>query len=226
MTENQSVNQQENQENKLSDKEINFRTLEAKYKRELEQQRLAVEQERQARLELENQMKKIHSSFEEDEDSDEPYVDHKKLDKKLSKFEKKLEERFDKKVDERAKALLDKKEEEDWLKSNKDFIEVMNEDNLTKFLNRAPGMAESIKRMPDGFEKQKLVYNAIKSMGIDKPEQKQSSIQEKIDANRRNPYYQPSGVASAPYSSAGDFSPSGQKNAYNKMKELQAKLRM
>ena len=73
---------------------------------------------------------------------------------------------------------------------------------------------------------QKLVYENIKALGVDKPEQKQNSVQEKIDANKRSPYYQPSGVGSAPYASAGDFSDSGQKNAYAKMQELKKRLRI
>lgn len=225
MTENQMMNQEQSQENRANDKEMNFRALEAKYKRELEQERMAREQERQARIELENRMRTPQVSDDEDDSSDEPYVDHKKLNKKLSSFEKKLEEKFEKKVDERARLMLDQKDEENWLKSNSDFNEVLNEDNLMKFVNKAPAMAESIKRMPDGFEKQKLVYNAIKSMGIDKPDSKQPSMQDKINANQRSPYYQPSGVGASPYAAAGDFSPTGQKNAYNKMKELQNKLR-
>jgi hypothetical protein len=79
--------------------------------------------------------------------------------------------------------------------------------------------------MPDTFERQKLVYKNIKAFGLDRPEAKQPSIQEKIDSNKRSPYYQPSGVGSAPYASAGDFSASGQKQAYDKMKELQNRLR-
>ena len=50
--------------------------------------------------------------------------------------------------------------------------------------------------------------------------------QEKIDANRKSPYYQPSGVGAAPYASAGDFSDSGQKSAYAKMQELKSRLRI
>ena len=54
MTENQAqVNQ--NIDSKASDKELNFRALEAKYKRELEQ-------ERNARLEAERLAQEIHNS--------------------------------------------------------------------------------------------------------------------------------------------------------------------
>ena len=78
--------------------------------------------------------------------------------------------------------------------------------------------------MPEGFERQKLVYENIKALGIDQPEQKGPSIQDKVDANRRGPSYQPTGVGSAPFSSQGDFSAAGMKNAYAKMQELKNRL--
>lgn len=217
MTENQVAVQ----ENKPSDKEINFRKVEEKHRRERE--------EMQARLDdMERKVQETRKPYKEDDDveDDEPYVGHKKLEKKLNSFEKRMEEKIDKRAEEKAFHLLQRKDEEDWLKHNNDFEEVLREDNLAKFVQKAPAMADSIKRMPDGFEKQKLVYNAIKSMGIDKPETKQPSIQDKIDSNRRSPFYQPSGVGTAPYASAGDFSQSGQKNAYNKMQELKNRLRI
>ncbi len=112
-----------------------------------------------------------------------------------------------------------------WLESNPDFYETLQQ-HAEKLPQRAPKLAESILRMPDSFERQQLVYNNIKALGLDKPQPKESSIQEKIDANRRAPYYQPTGVGSAPYASAGDFSSSGQKNAYDKMQELKNRLRL
>jgi len=222
MTENQVANQQQVPETKTNDKELNFRAMEAKHRRE-------IENERQARIELEKRLQDIESRkpVEEDDDQDEPYVGNKKLDKKFSSFEKRMEEKIDKKADEKARQMLERKEESDWTETHNDFEKVMSEDNLIKLVNKAPKLAESIKRMPDGFEKQKLVYNTIKSMEIDKPELKQSSIQDKIDANRRSPYYQPSGVGAAPYNGgSGDFSAQGKKQAYDKMQELKNRLRM
>ncbi len=218
MTENQVAVQ----ENKPSDKEINFRKIEEKHRRELSDMQARLEEtERRA-----NEALSRNRDDDEDKDDDEPYVGHKRLEKKLSNFERKMEEKIDRKAEEKARMLIGQKEEEDWIKNNSDFSDVLREENLVKLVNKAPGLAESIKRMPDGIEKQKLVYNTIKSMGLDKPEQKQQSIQEKVDANRRSPYYQPSGVGAAPYNSVGDFSDSGQKNAYNKMKELQKRMRI
>ena len=221
MTENQVQNQAQQTENKPSDKEINFRKIEEKHRRE-------IDQERQARMELEKQVNELKSKKVEvdDYDDNEPYVDHKRLEKKLSSFERKMEEKIEKKAEEKARMMMQSKDESDWQENNKDFDNVMTEDNLMKLVNKAPKLAESIRRMPDGFEKQKLVYNTIKTMGIDKPEEKKSTIQDKIDANRRSPYYQPSGVGAAPYAGSSDFSASGQKNAYDKMQELKNRLRL
>lgn len=211
---------QQQVENKPSDKELNFRALEAKFQKQLEQERAArLEAERVAREALERR-----SQQAEEEDDSEPYVDHKKLDKKLSSFERRLEEKIDKKAEEKARILLEQESRESWLKNNPDFYQVLQ--NAEKLALKDPELAESILRMPDNFERQKLVYRNIKLAGLDRPEQKQPSIQEKIEANRKSPYYQPSGVGAAPYAQAGDFSASGQKNAYAKMQELKSRLRL
>jgi hypothetical protein len=121
-------------------------------------------------------------------------------------------------------AAKEELKQEMWLENNPDFYEVLG--NAEKFAQRSPKLAETILRMPEGFERQKLVYQNIKELGLHKPETKAPSIQDKIDANKRSPYYQPSGVGTAPYASAGDFSAVGQKNAYDKMQELKSRLRM
>lgn len=218
MSEQTQTSQQ--QEIKQSDKELNFRALEAKYQKQLDQ-------ERSARLEAERQIQEILSKknqvIEEDEDS-EPYVDYEKLEKKLNNFEKKLDDKIDKKSEEKARLLLEKDKREAWIRNNPDFYEVLQ--HAEKFAQKDPDLAESILEMPDTFERQKLVYKNIKAFGLHKPDPKQPSIQEKIEANKRSPYYQPSGVGTAPYMSSGDFSPAGQKQAYQKMQELKAKYGM
>jgi len=219
-TPNQDLNQAQTQE-KVSDKEINFRALEAKYQRQLEH-------ERNGRLEAERiaqeATQRKQQTVDDDEDDSEPYVDHKKLNKKLNKFGQNTQSEIHKAMDIAKQAAKDELKQEMWLENNPDFYDVLQ--HADKFAQRAPKLAETILRMPEGFERQKLVYQNIKELGVDKPAVKEPSIQDKIDANRRNPYYQPSGVGTAPYASAGDFSESGQKNAYAKMKELQKRLRI
>src|SRR6185369_3211739 len=211
---------QQNNENKPNDKELNFRALEAKYQRQLDEERQLREL---AEKKAQEALTVKQPSHEEDDDS-EPYVDHKKLNRTLSSFERRMEEKIDKKAEEKARVLLANEKKETWVRNNPDFYDVLQ--HAEKFAQHDPELAETILQMPEGFERQKLVYKNIKALGLHKPPVKEPSIQEKIDANRRSPYYQPSGVSNAPYSTSGDFSPAGQKNAYQKMQELKNRLRI
>lgn len=199
----------------MSDKEINFRALQSKYDKQLAE-------ERQARLELENRLKQIQQV--DDDDVDEPYVDHKKLEKKLARFGEKAMQQTQSEIKNAVQSALYEERKQNWLKNNNDFYEVMQ--HAQRFAEKDPELAETILEMPDTFERQKLVYKNIKSMGLHKPEEKKQSIQDKIDANKKSPYYMPSGVGSAPYATQGDFSPSGQKQAYEKLQELKRNLRI
>ncbi len=203
-------------EPKQNDKELNFRHMEKKW-----------QQEREAREQLEKELQNLRSKpqQQDDDDDSEPYVDHKKLNKTLSKFGQNTQSEIQKAMEIAKQNAKSEVRQEMWLESNPDFYEVLQQ-HAEKLPTRAPKLAESILKMPDSFERQQLVYNNIKALGLDKPQAKESSIQEKIDANKRSPFYQPTGVGSAPYAAAGDFSDSGQKNAYNKMQELKNRLRL
>ncbi len=210
------------QEQKPNDKEYNFRQLEAKYQRELAQERAKREEAERMTHEIRSQRVQLQ---EEESDDNDPYVDHKKFERKMTAFEKRMEEKIDKKAEEKARSLIDNQKKDMWMRNNPDFFDVLQ--YAERFAQSNPGLAETILEMPEGFERQKLVYSNIKALGLDKPEQKQPSVQDKIDANRKSPYYQPSGIGAAPYNAgSGDFSPSGQKNAYAKMQELKAKMRV
>lgn len=211
-------NQAQTQDNKQNDKELNFRALEAKYQRQLEQ--VNSEKER-----LSQELAQKNNQTQNDDDDDEPYVNKKNLNKTLNKFGQQQTQQTQSEIQKAVHTALAEERKQNWIKSNPDFYDVLQ--HAEKFAQRDPDLAESILQMPEGFERQKLVYKNIKALGIHKPEQKAPSIQEKVDANRRSPYYQPTGVGSAPYAGAqSDFSPSGQKDAYNKMQELKNKLRL
>ena len=219
-----TVPNQENQaqNDKPSDKELNFRALEAKYQREMQQ-------ERNARMEAEKKVEQlqIHKQEKVDDDDDdnpEPYVDQKRLNKKLSKFGQATQTDIQRAMEQAKVAAKEELKQEMWLENNPDFYDILQ--HAEKFAQKAPELAKTILKMPEGFERQKLVYQNIKELGVHKPEVKQSSVQEKIDANRRSPYYQPGGVGTAPYSSQGDYSAGGQKQAYDKMQELKNRLRI
>lgn len=207
------------QDQKISDKELNFRAQQAKYEKLLAQANS--EKEDAVRMAQEAQSRKIQ---EDDESDDEPYVDKKKLKKTLDRFGQSQQSEIQKAMDMAKQAAKEELKQEMWIENNPDFYDTLQ--LAEKFAQKAPKLAETILKMPNNFERQKLVYQNIKELGIDKPEVKSSSIQDKIDANKKSPYYQPSGVANSPYASSGDFSPSGQKNAYQKMQELKSKLRI
>lgn len=204
---------------KQSDKDYNFERI-----------RRQLDQERQEKLQLKEEVEKLKQSVQaqirpvDEDDDSEPYVDNKKLNRKLSSFEKTMDAKIEQKAAEKAKMLVDQERQQQWMRNNPDFYEVMQ--HAQTLADRDPELAETILSMPEGFERQKLVYKSIKAIGIHKKEEPKPSIQDKIDQNKRSPYYQPSGVGSAPYAAAGDFSPSGQKNAYAKMQELKSKLRI
>ena len=209
------------QEQKANDKEYNFRAQEAKYERLLAQERL--EKEKYAK-ELEEARKSRSVQQEEDEDSD-PYVDNKRLEKKFSNFEKKLDEKIDKRAEEKAQKLLLQKDREAWLERHPDMSQVL-QSHAEKFFEKTPHLAEALLKTPDEFERKKLVYLNIKALGLDKPEQKQSSIQDKVNANMKSPYYQPPTMGNPPYATVGDFSDAGKKNAWEHVQKLKAGLRL
>lgn len=220
MAEPQQQNQVQDQ--KPNDKELNFRAFEAKYERQLAQERNALAQERAAREELERQLKQTQAMSANDDDESEPYVDHKKLKKEQAKFGQQLKQETQSDIQRAVNQAINEERKQNWIKSNPDFVDVLQ--LAEKFAQVNPDLAEAILEMPEGFERQKLVYKNIKALGLDRPESKPPSIQEKVDANKRSPYYQPSGVGTAPYSSSSDFSKNGQKQAYDKMQELKRRL--
>lgn len=213
---------QENQaeQTKPNDKELNFRALESKYQK-------ALEQERSARLEAESKYQESQSkkqSNDDDDEDNEPYIDKKKLKKEQAKFGQQLKQETQSEIQKAVNQAIQKERQDNWVKNNPDFYDILQ--HAEKFANEHPELAETILQMPEGTERQKLVYKNIKALGIHKPQEKQPSIQDKVDANRRSPFYQPGSVGTSPYSQAGNFSPSGQKDAYAKMQELKNRLRI
>jgi hypothetical protein len=203
-----------------NDKEHNF----AQIRQQLERERA----EKQALLERAEKAEKLAQERitqvapDDDDHSDDPYIDEKRLNKKLNKFSQQAIRETDERINSAVQKALSEERKNNWLKSNPDFYEVMG--HAQTFAERDPELAETILSMPEGFERQKLVYKNIKALGIHRKEEPKPSIQDKIEANKRSPYYQPSGGGNAPYAAGGDFTPSGMKNSYAKMQELKARL--
>ena len=210
-----------------SDKELNFRKQEEGFKRQLDQ-------ERQARMQMEQELAQLKKSSapkvaddDDMDDDDEPYVDKRRLKKELVKVAKQTKSETQSDIQQAVQQALAAERQTNWKKNNPDFYEVMQ--YAEKFAEKDPELAETILQMPEGFERQKLVYKNIKAFGIHKKEEPKENIQDKIDQNRRSPYYQPSGVGTAPYNSVSigkDISPIEGKNAYQKMQELKSRLRI
>jgi len=206
-------------ETKPNDKEYNFRQLEQKYQRQLDQAN-AARMEAEKIAQEAQQRKQV---VDEDDDS-EPYVDHKKLKREQARFGQEIKQQTQTEIKQAVQQALAQERQQNWIKSNPDFYDILQ--HAEKFAQQDPELAEAILEMPDTFERQKLVYKNIKALGVHKPKPVESSIQQKVDANRRSPYYQPTGVAASPYSAQGDFSQAGQKNAYDQMQKLKNQLRI
>jgi hypothetical protein len=204
-------------EQKISDKELNFRRLEQTYEQRLAQERAEKEQ---LRKELEERSK----APVDDDDDGEPYIDKKKLNKTLNRYDQQAKQETKTEIQRAVQDALINERRQNWIKNNPDFYEVLK--HADKFAEHDPELAETILEMPEGFERQKLVYNNIKALGIHQPAKPAQTIQEKVDANRKSPYYQPSGVGTAPYAQVGDFSATGQKQAYEKMQALKKMMRL
>jgi hypothetical protein len=201
------------------DKEYNFRLIEAKLAQErAEKQQMAME------LAQEREKSKRNMPADDDDNDSEPYVDHKRLKKEQTRFGQQIKQETKEEVQQAVRQAIYEERQSNWLKSHPDFDSVLS--NADKLYEHDQELAETILEMPKGFEQQKLVYKNIKALGLDKPKNQEPTIQQKIDANKRSPYYMPSGVGSAPYAAAGDFSKSGQKSSYDKMQELKGKLRL
>jgi len=213
---------------KPSDKELNFRKQEEMFKRQLEQERAArlAAEEKVAQF-AQQHLSRQNTSEDDDDDDSEPYIDRKRLKKEFGKVVKQVSNDTDTKIQNAVQSALATERQAQWLKSNPDFYEVMN--HAQTFADRDPELAETILSMPEGFERQKLVYKNIKALGIHKKPEEKPSIQATIDANKRSPYYQPSGVASpgyGVYNGGKDISPAEGQNAYKKMMELKSRLRV
>ncbi len=217
----QPENTNQAQEVEQNHKELNFRALEQKYQRQLEQERAGrLEAERLAQ----EAMSRRNPVVEEDEDNSDPYVDHKRLNKTLTKHGQQIKQETQSEIQKAVHTAIYEERKQNYIKQNSDFYDVLQ--HADKLMSHDPELAETILEMPNNFERQKLVYKNIKALGLHEDKPKQNSIQDKIDANRRNPGYQPSGMGSAPYASQGDFSSAGQKQAYDKMQELKSRMRL
>lgn len=204
-------------DNQPMDKEVNFRLQEQRFQRIIaEKDRILAEKEEALRQAKEAQSNR---NSKDDDDYSEPYVDDRRLNNKLEKFGKQTKQETQAEIKQAVQQAIYEERQSRWIKENPDFYQVLDK-HAEQFALRNPELAEIILNMDDTPERQKLVYKNIKAMGLDKPEEKKSTIQDKIDSNKRGVFYQPSGMSTSPYSVASDFSEAGKKDAYEKMKSM------
>lgn len=209
-------NTQEQPETKQNDKEYNFAQI-----------RKQLEQERQARMDLEKRLEEERSrpsakeSDDNDDDSNEPYIDKKTLEKKLARVTRDIDQKIDKRAEEKAKIFLEQEQQRTYLENNVDFDQILQPEMIQKYFEKFPNKAKALSRMPDTFDRRIVLYEDIKAHNLHRKEEAKPNIQETIDRNRRSPFYQPSmSAGQPPYAAVGDFTQTGQQNAYKKMQDL------
>lgn len=219
-------NQSQNTETqKKDDKEFNFVQLRQQLERERAEKQALLERAEKAEKVAQDRFSHLN---DDDDTSDDPYIDEKRLNKKLTKFSQQTNKDTDDRINKAVQGALAEERRRTWLKNNSDFSDVMQ--HAQTFAEKNPELAETILEMPEGFERQKLVYKNIKVLGLHKKPDPEPSIQEKIDSNRRGAFYQPTGVGSAPYGQPGaggkNYSPAEMKTAYDRVQELKSTLRI
>lgn len=201
-------------EDRKNDKEYNFRRLEAKLEKE-KQEILKQNQELKQQL---DELKNNYTSKEE-EDDDDPYIDKKKLEK----WDQKKKKEYKSEMQLTVQQALEKERQEMWMKEHKDFYDVMQ--HADRFAELDPELADTILKMPESFERQKLVYKNIKILGLDKPKEDKET-QAKVNDPRKSYYYSPTGVSPSAGAGPASYTNQERQEAYEKMLQLKESLRI
>jgi hypothetical protein len=209
-----------------SDKELNFRKLEAAREAEKEARIRSEMREEQLRKELQDIRAMLQPPEKDPLDDADEYVDAAKLRAKLAKeraaYQKEAQE-IAEKTYRQQRELEDKKNFLGRLKSEfHDFDQVMSDENLENLQKIDPFFIETAMALPDDYAKRKMTYQKIKHMEANKPKAEPApTIQDKVAENAQNPFYIAPSVATP---SAVDFdvkSPIAREQAYAKLKAAQ-----
>ena len=220
MTVNPQEQPQENSKPTKEDSLVQVRKLYEQQRSENEELRQRLSEVERVAQERIRQASVSQEPAEDDDDDSEPYVDNKRLKKTMHKFSTQFDQKTEARINDVVNKRLNEERQQDWLRNNPDYHDVIQ---YAKDLHeKDPELLDTISKMPEGFERNKLVYRNIKLLNLHKKNDPEpvSNIQDKINKNRQSPYYQPSGIASAPHNAS---SMSG-KDAYAHMKALQARL--
>jgi len=209
-----------------SDKEINFRKLEAAREAEREA-RIRAEMQTEA---MRNELQEIKQMLQPKEvdplDGAEDYVDPARLRAKLEKVSANLKKEAKVIAQQTIREEREQEEKKNYLQRLKnqysDYDQVMNEANIANLESIDPVFIETVLEVPDEYARRLKTYKKLKSLqqAPQKVEEKMS-IKEKVEENARNPYYIAPSMATP---SAVDFdikSPQSRQQAYEKLKAAQ-----
>lgn len=209
-----------------SDKEINFRKLEAAREAEREA-RIRAEMQTEA---MRNELQEIKQMLQPKEvdplDGAEDYVDPARLRAKLEKVSANFKKEAKVIAQETIREEREQEEKRNYLQRLKnqysDYDQVMNEANIANLESIDPVFIETVLEVPDEYARRLKTYKKLKSLqqAPQKVEEKMS-IKEKVEENARNPYYIAPSMATP---SAVDFdikSPQSRQQAYEKLKAAQ-----
>ena len=215
------------QKENVSDKELNFRRLEAQR-----------DQEKEARMRAEMQTDMLRKEFETlktmmkpkekdplDDIQDLSELEPRQLKEILSRRDtlvrKEAEESALRRFEERQKELKRTNFRDVLRDKYLDFDEVMNQDVITSIQEQEPDAIDAISSIEDPYVRCEKAYKFIKNKRASNPQEPGKTIQDTIQENLRNPYLIP-GSSGSP--SAVDFdvrSPTAKKAAYAKLKAAQ-----
>jgi len=210
----------------LSNKELNFRRLEAAREAEREARIKAEMQAEAMRRELADIKEMLKPKETDPLDDVEDYVDPARLRAKLEKERARSNKEARAIAEQIYEEHKQKDEKENFLPRLKmqypDYDQVMNETNLAALEQADPVFIKAILANKDEKERRMLAYEKIKSMQVQQKPKTEPSIKERVEENSKNPYYiQPTVGTSA---SAIDFdisSKSAREAAYAKLKAAQ-----
>ena len=220
----------------ISDKEYNFRRLEAEREKDREARIRAEVQAQQMQAELERIKQSLKPVEKDilDEMQDITDLDPAKFKTLLSQRDAKL-----KREAEQIAARAIEEHEQKKKKTNfrdelrrqyQDYDSIMNEQTITHFMESEPEAVEAINAIEDDYARCEKAYKFFKkripqSQKVNEVEkEKVPAIQDIVQENQMNPYMIPASMSTPPSSYAVDFdtrSPAKRKEAYEKLKNAQ-----
>ena len=209
-----------------SDKELNFRRLEAAREADRERALRAEMQVEQMRAEMQEIKTMLQPKEEDPLDGVEDFPDAARIRAKFAK-ERALSRKEQEEIAARTYEKMRQKDlQENYLQrlmtAYPDFNQVVSQENLEMLNKVDPDFVETALRVPDQYEKRELTYKKLKRHLAQAKVEPKASIKEKVKENAENPFYTPASAGTGP--TAMDYDLSTQKArdaAYAKLKAAQ-----